>query len=171
MPIYEYGCSSCKIIFQFWTSKVGTNEIPLCPKCGNGSMQKIISSFAIGKGEKKNSAGSDTGENPHAADPFENMSPEQQAKAEKEMMKLMSEADSLNENDPKQMGAFMRKLTENTGIDMGPGMNEAIRRLEKGEDPEKIEEDIEELFSEFDEAGPHNEGMNDWSYDNTLYDM
>jgi hypothetical protein len=46
------------------------------------------------------------------------------------------------------MARFMRKLKEATGMDLGSGMDEAIKRLEAGEDPEKIEEEMGDLFEE-----------------------
>ena len=40
----------------------------------------------------------------------------------------------------------MRKLTDMTGMDMGPGMEEALRRMENGEDPEQIEAEMGDLL-------------------------
>ncbi|MGC9328535.1 MAG: FmdB family zinc ribbon protein, partial [Candidatus Hinthialibacter sp.] len=171
MPIYEYGCPKCRTIFQFWSQKIGEQTTPVCPKCGGKNMKKIVSSFAIGKGQRStpSQAGAVDDES-GMPDPFANMSPEQQAHAEREMMKLMSQADSLDENDPRQMGAFMRKLTESTGMDMGPEMNEAIRRLERGEDPEKIEEEMGDIFGDLGEDPMGGGGYGGWSYDDELYD-
>jgi len=171
MPIYEYACSHCRKIFQFWSQQISNKKVPTCPKCGNEDMKKLLSSFAIGKSQPTAMANNESEEGA-GADPFANMPPEQQAKLEREMMKLMSQADSVDENDPRQMGQFMRKLTESTGMDMGPEVNEAIRRLERGEDPEKIEEDMGDIFSEMGEIGPTMGGSADsWSYDNELYDL
>jgi len=56
-------------------------------------------------------------------------------------------------------------------------MNEAIRRLESGEDPEKIEEDMGEVFDQFmgeEEGGPGGmggKGSGGYSRDGGLYDM
>ena len=43
---------------------------------------------------------------------------------------------------------MMRKLSEMTGLRMGKGMQEALERMEAGEDPEKIEEEIGDLLEE-----------------------
>ena len=64
---------------------------------------------------------------------------------EREMMRLMSQMEDMDENDPKQMGKLMRKMTEITGEGLDPEMEEAVRRLEAGEDPDKIEEELGEL--------------------------
>jgi len=41
----------------------------------------------------------------------------------------------------------MRKLSDATGLKMGAGMEEALSRLERGEDPEKIEQEMGDLLS------------------------
>jgi hypothetical protein len=56
--------------------------------------------------------------------------------------------DTLDENDPRQGAHLMRKLFDATGMPVGGGMEEALRRMEAGEDPEKIEEDMGDVFEE-----------------------
>ena len=58
------------------------------------------------------------------------------------MMKLASDLEGMDENDPRQMAAAVRKMTELAGEPVTPAMEEMIRRLEAGEDPERIEEDL-----------------------------
>jgi len=65
---------------------------------------------------------------------------------EKAMMSMAGELEGMDENDPRQMARFMRRLTEATGMSAGSGMEEAISRLEAGEDPEKLEAELGELF-------------------------
>jgi hypothetical protein len=62
------------------------------------------------------------------------------------MAAMASEADRLDENDPRQMAGLMRKLYDTTGLQLGQGMQEAIRRMEAGEDPDKIEEEMGDLL-------------------------
>jgi hypothetical protein len=40
----------------------------------------------------------------------------------------------------------MRKLTDATGLSLGDGMEEALHRLEKGEDPDRIEAEMGDLL-------------------------
>ena len=56
----------------------------------------------------------------------------------------------MDEEDPKQAAQLMRKLTEATGLKMGASMEEALHRLEKGEDPEKIEAEMGNLLEQDD---------------------
>ena len=46
------------------------------------------------------------------------------------------------EENPRQMARMMRKLFDGTGLQFGPGLEEAMRRLEAGEDPDQIEEEM-----------------------------
>ena len=90
-------------------------------------------------------------------------------RVEGEMMKLMSAAEGLDENDPRQLGRLMRRMTEITGEPVEPAMEEAMRRLESGEDPEKIEADMGDLLGDGEGDG-EGAGMGGPSYDSGLYD-
>jgi len=54
----------------------------------------------------------------------------------------------LDENDPWSLGRWMRKMSAETGEDLGPEFDEVVGRLEAGESPEKIEESMPELMGE-----------------------
>ena len=77
----------------------------------------------------------------------------------------MSRAPALggrDENDPRALGRMMRKMAGEAGETLDPQMEEMVRRLESGEDPEKIEESIGPL--------PEGEGGSGGTPDNTLYE-
>jgi DNA-directed RNA polymerase alpha subunit len=61
---------------------------------------------------------------------------------------LEQEAEKLNEDDPRQAAHLTRKLCDITGLDLGSRMEEAIRRMEAGEDPEKIENEMGDILKE-----------------------
>lgn len=97
-----------------------------------------------------------------------------EAKMEKVMSELERDMGHLDENNPKHLAHMMNKMKEA----MPPGsipkeMDEAIRRLEKGEDPEKIEQDMGDIFGDM---MPDEEGMGGfgggggYSKDPGLYD-
>ncbi len=182
MPIYEFACPHCRIIFQFFARRVGEKKTPDCPKCHRNDMERVLSRFAVARKSPDKSSRTDESaslpkeglpdseEGPAGMDdPFEKMTPAQRARAEREMFHLMSQAESLDEHDPRQLGAFLRRMTEIVGEDGGPEMREAIRRLEAGEDPEKLEEEYGDLLGlGGEEGGP---GAGEYSYDDGLYDM
>jgi hypothetical protein len=45
----------------------------------------------------------------------------------------------LDENDPRSIARFMRKMGDETGEDLGDEFDEVVDRLEAGESPEDIE--------------------------------
>ena len=139
MPIYEFYCDHCNVLFNFLSSRIDTSTRPDCPRCGEKEIRRQISTFAtIGKTEEGGSA------------PMEGMD---EAKMEEAFGSLMAEADGLNEENPKQMAMLMRKFTKTTGMHLGDTMEEAISRMEKGEDPNLIEKELgnslegDDLFS------------------------
>ncbi len=61
---------------------------------------------------------------------------------------MLNELGGLDENDPRSLGRFMRKMASETGEEMGPEFNEIVGRLEKGEDPEKIEQSMGDILGD-----------------------
>jgi hypothetical protein len=60
------------------------------------------------------------------------------------MESLAAEAQGVDENDPRAAAALMRKLSERAGLHYGDTMEEALARLESGEDPQAIESELGE---------------------------
>jgi hypothetical protein len=87
---------------------------------------------------------------------------------ERAMAKLERQMEGLDENDPRQMGRFMRHMMKETGMDFDAEMETAIRRLEAGEDPERIEEEMGDVLGGALESGPGAESG--YGYDDQLYE-
>ena len=62
----------------------------------------------------------------------------------------MREAEHINEDDPKQMASLMRKFSSQSGVHLGESMEEAISRMEAGEDPEQVEKEMGDLLNDED---------------------
>ena len=151
MPIFEYACSECRRIFQFLSRRLQPTRQPKCPQCGGKKMVKEVSKFAALKGAAEPAAAATGG---GAPDGMPDMDDPRVQNAMREMERDM---DHLDENNPKHMAHMMRKMQDLLPADAMPKeMNEAIKRLEAGEDPEKIEADMGEIFDEF--MGPEEEG-------------
>jgi putative FmdB family regulatory protein len=129
MPIYEFYCKKCNTIYKFYSRMIDTATIPRCPKCKRVKLERIFSSFAT-KSRRKGEGDIDEGRLERAIDMLE------------------KESTGMDEDDPRQTADFMRKLTDAAGISMGEGMQEALERLERGEDPEKIEAEMGDLLDE-----------------------
>ncbi len=66
------------------------------------------------------------------------------------MAEMENEITGIDENnpDPKQLGHLMRKMTEMSGEKMPERMEEIMRRLEAGEDPEKLEDEFGDIIED-----------------------
>lgn len=133
MPIYEFYCRDCHTLFNFLSSRVNTVKRPACPGCGRPELDRQVSLFTCSLGQVENVAENGTG----TLDEHQ---------LERAMSALAGEATDLDEEDPRQMARIMRRLGKATGMTFGDGMEEAIHRLEAGEDPEIIEQQMGDLF-------------------------
>lgn len=121
MPIYEYTCHDCqRRVSLLWRSFAdATTRQAICPRCGGVHLTRLISRVSVVRSEESRLDS--------LADP--------------------SNLDGLDENDPKSLARFMRKMANETGEDLGPEFSEVVDRLEAGEDPESIEQSMPELAS------------------------
>lgn len=132
MPIYEFYCDRCNTIFSFFSRSINTTKRPKCPQCKGNTLDRRMSAFSVTGRAKEEGAMDDI--------------PVDENKMERAMQILAGEAERINEDDPRQAADLMRKLTRMTGLELGEGMEEALRRMEKGEDPEQIEADMGDLL-------------------------
>jgi len=132
MPIYEFYCEECNTIFNFFSKRTDTDSMPKCPKCKTNPLKRQISLFAF------------TGKAKEGSD-IENL-PFDESKMEQVMGMLAGEAEHIDENDSRKAAQLMRKLSDMTGLQLRDGMNEALSRMESGEDPDKIEADMGDII-------------------------
>lgn len=162
MPIYEFSCPKCRVIFSFLSKRVNPDRLPVCPKCGNKKMAKQMSTFAMPRGLNNSAAGAE------APDPSAELD---DPKVMRAMAEIERDMGHLDENNPKHMAHLMRKMKDA----MPPGtmpkeLDIAIKRLEAGEDPEKIEADMGDVFGDL-EGGPvSGGGGGGYTRDTGLYD-
>lgn len=166
MPIYEFYCADCHRILKFLARRVDTAKRPDCPRCGRMELERQVSLFAISKNRQQG------GEDEFEPDIDE-------SKLERAMEALASEADSVDEEDPRQLGRLVRRLYDATGVPLSPTVQEAIQRLEAGEDPDTVEESLgDALESEDLFASPARHSLSDLrrkllppQVDDRLYDL
>ncbi|MBN1576667.1 MAG: zinc ribbon domain-containing protein [Chitinispirillaceae bacterium] len=136
MPMYEFYCSNCNTIFTFFSRSINTEKVPPCPKDSSHTLIRMVSRFAVtGKSKGGDGEGDDTMPN----------LPIDESRMEKAMESLAAEAESINEDDPRQAANLMRKLTDMTGLKLGDKMEDALNRMEAGEDPEAIEQELGDI--------------------------
>ena len=162
MPVYEFLCRRCNRIYSFHSFRVTTERVPSCPRCGASDLTRVPSRFGVAsrRGDAAGAPGGGEGSGTDLDDP----------RVEREMMRFASELENMDENDPRQMAAAVRRMTELAGERITPAMEEMIRRLEAGEDPEKVEEELGDALEE--EMGEESGGaMGAPERDEGLYPM
>jgi putative FmdB family regulatory protein len=135
MPIYEFYCPHCHRLFNFLSRSVNTDTVPPCPRCQGRDLARRVSAFAISKGRKE--------EPVRPSGPGPDLD---EARLERVMESMAGEMAGIDESDPRQGASFMRRMFEAAGVPVAGGMEEALRRMEAGEDPEKIEAEMGDVF-------------------------
>ncbi len=121
MPIYEYRCGNCKRRVSIFFRSFAASTDPLCPNCGSSQLSRLISRVATLKSED----------------------------ARLEAMSDPTNFGDVDENDPKSVAKFMRKMGDQVGgEELGPEFNEMVERMESGESPEEIEKSMPGLGGE-----------------------
>ncbi len=119
MPNYDYRCNTCKRRVSIYSARFLSAEemSPTCPRCGGTDLKRLIHRVGVLR--------SDESRADDLADP--------------------SAFGDLDESDPRSLGRFMRKMSRETGEDLGPEFDEVVGRLEAGENPESIEKSMPDL--------------------------
>lgn len=110
MPIYEYRCNGCgrRPSLYFQTFSAAAAATPTCPHCASTDLSRLISRVATLRSEESRLES--------LADP--------------------SNFEGLDENDPRSVARWARKMGQELGEDMGPEFDEMVERMEAGEMPE-----------------------------------
>jgi putative FmdB family regulatory protein len=112
VPIYEYRCHDCRRrVSLFFRSFSDIKDEPSCPRCGGSHLTRLISRVAVVRSEDSRLD--------DLSDP--------------------SMLGDLDENDPKSIARWMRRMSAETGEEMPSEFDEVIDRLESGQSPEEIE--------------------------------
>jgi putative FmdB family regulatory protein len=119
MPIYEYRCQNCrrKVSILWRTFSEAEEGKARCPRCGGEKLTRLVSRVRIVRSEESRLD--------DLADP--------------------SSFGDLDENDPRSLARFMRRMGDETGEDLGPEFEEVVDRLEAGQSPEDIEDSMPDL--------------------------
>lgn len=136
MPIYEYYCPDNNTIYQFYAKTLAQGQtVPKCPENPQYRMRKRVSAFAVTRGGKKDEAS-------EPATPSPSGDTAEDARMEAAMSAMEHEFSNVDENDPRAMARMMRRMSELTGEKIDGEMEEVVRKLEEGADPDSLEEQL-----------------------------
>ena len=146
MPIYEFYSPDSRKIYSFFARSLSCAEkVPLCPDGKKYRMRKVISGFSI-TGKREEPEGMPQMPN-DPDDPFAGMD---ESKAQAAMQELEGSIEGMDEEnpDPRQMGQLMRRMCDLTGESMDEPMEEVVRKLEEGMDPDELEDRMGDAFGD-----------------------
>ena len=108
MPIYEYRCRDCRRRSQILTLRVSEKVVEVCQHCGGCRLDRLMSRFAMPRSEESRLDS--------MADP--------------------SSFGSVDENDPRSVARWMRRMGKEMGDEVGGAdFDEMVDSIESGEDP------------------------------------
>lgn len=108
MPIYEYRCANCAKLESLFLRSFGETASPVCSRCGSTELRKLVSRFYSPRSEE---ARLDA-----LADP--------------------SAFAGVDENDPRSIARWARRLAAETGEDLGDDFREMVDMMEAGQMPD-----------------------------------
>ncbi len=116
MPIYEFRCNVCRKRVSVFQRSIASSTRAVCPNCGSSELTRLISRFAVVRTEDQR------------LDSLDDDS-------------LLS---GVDEDDPRSVAAFARKMQSKMGEDVEPEFDEMIDRMEAGEMPDDSDEGDED---------------------------
>jgi putative FmdB family regulatory protein len=124
MPNYEFRCQNCRRRFELFVSYSDYGKKPVtCPHCKSDNVQRRIGRVRV-------------------------------ARSGESRLESMADPGNLEglEDDPRALGRMMRQMSHEAGEEMPPEFDEVVGRLESGQSPEQIEQDLPDLGAG--DAGP-----------------
>lgn len=110
MPIYDYRCTTCRrrASLYYQTFSAAAAAMPACPNCGSTDLQRLVSRVSVMKSEESRLD--------DLADP--------------------SALGDIDENDPRSVARWARKMGDQLGEDLGDEFHEMVDQMEAGEMPD-----------------------------------
>ena len=113
MPIYEYKCQDCGRLTSVFVRSIGSEVDATCRHCGGSDLRRLVSRFAVVRNEDQ------------MLDSLDDDS-------------LLS---GVDENDPRSVAAWARKMQSKMGEEVEPEFEEMIDRMEAGEMPDELDDE------------------------------
>lgn len=118
MPIYEYRCTTCGKKSTFITLNARESFTPRCKSCKSLDVEKMVSRIATLRSEESRLE--------RLADP--------------------SKLSGLDENDPKSLARWMKRMGKEMGEDMGEDFDQAVEEaIEESEKSDRETGEGEEI--------------------------
>jgi putative FmdB family regulatory protein len=116
MPIYEYQCNNCGKVSEFLIIKTDEAFIPQCKRCKSKKMTRVLSRARVIRSEESRMES--------LADP--------------------SKWGGFDENDPKSMAKWMKRMGKEMGEEIGEDVDKMVDEAMEKERASKSDEGLED---------------------------
>ena len=106
MPIYEYHCQVCRKQTSVFVRSMTAAVKARCEHCDSRKLSRLVSRVTVAR----------------SGDPLDNFDESMMA--------------DVDENDPRSVARWARKMQGEMGEELGPEFDDAIDRMEAGEFPD-----------------------------------
>lgn len=124
MPVYEFLCPKCQVIYNFHSNRVDTKTVPSCPKCDCDTLVRQVSAFSTVNIQEE------------AAEDV----------VLKSFSNLLDNIDEITADSSSDLVGSLQKFSKGCGAELGGKVDMAIERIRQGESPEQVEKDMGELL-------------------------
>jgi len=118
MPIYEFRCNACRRRTSVFTRSIGAPDHATCEHCDSTETSRVMSRVAVLRSGDGDSGGFDE-----------------------------SSLADVDENDPRSMARWVRKMSRQMGEPLDADMEAEIERMEAGEMPDDFGGGEEDEFA------------------------
>jgi len=148
MPIYEYRCRACRRRFtKFFRSFAAIADPENCPYCGTAAVERLLSRVVVRRGATPGEPSLEDWERQP-----DDVTEDTGAWEDEPDLPDVPESD-----DPREFARWARDMAAQVGEPLDPAFERALRDLERGEDPDRVldrlEEESGELAAATDDAG------------------
>jgi putative FmdB family regulatory protein len=148
MPIYEYRCGTCgrrvSLFYQSIRLAAAGAGAARCPQCGGAHLTRLVSRFNVGRPAERRADPADEPFDPESADYGDTMPPDDPMGGMGALGGVSEQTlAGMDEDDPRTIARWARQMQAETGEDLGPEFNTALGRIEAGEDPDRVMEEME----------------------------
>jgi len=135
MPIYEFYCSECNTLFDFFSRKVDTVTRPPCPQC-KAPLSREVSQIGVLSGDAP-----EDGDGLGHADIDD-------SRVEKALATFGDSLDAAGQtDDPAKAAALLSQCSDAAGIKFNPEIQDTLRRAAEGGDMDGVERDIDAIVT------------------------